>query len=947
MSWPPPGVDFALAENVALTTIRQLAGIPLGWGEMLASSQTVISHTDDRAFGDPVGLFDQSTAAPVIAAARILDAAADPRSHLAEDERLNAAAQAVVAFGMHGNFASAAAVARREGLLGLVRSAVSPAMATALATCLPNHVSEFLALVDDDGPEAAYLGSYVAFLSTGSEERVEELRGRLTTCIKEGDPSDFFGSALLRQAGLALEQTLVLSVPRVLTGLGVLPSEVLHRLVEKGYTVFLPPQYRGIVEKHLLTSDHNSMIALPTSTGKTLLGSLCLLSALREEPGLVCYVTPWVATARQAADSLQRIKSSSTRLLRLMGGFDELATVEPYDYAEIVVATPERFDALLRGSPEVIPALRAVVFDEAHLVESAARGVRLEGVIGRLRMLQDRGHSMRLIFTSAVLATDDAVRTWLGVADDDALLDSWRPTARRVARWAQSGRLEWFTGDDPIRRSGTEATSVIGYADVPWPEPRINATGTFQGVLAQEPLVRENIAYLAEWVSQRLGHPMLFVCATKAQTREVAAAIADRLPEAEPIPQGIAAIRARIDDRYPFLRPLRDLLLHRVAFHNSTVPHDVRQLIEEAVAHRDIRAVAATTTLAEGVDLPFRVTVIVDWLMWGDAGRRPMSPTLFANIAGRAGRAGSFTDGDTILYDNPLGDPLYTHPRRRDAVQATFLLSETLPSLLSAFESAEDPEREELVAALASQYLAAIPENPDEAALAETFGRHTLVGARANGRAELISELIDSIEAELVDPEAGAFAVAASPLQLTPLGEAANHSGFSPQSVRRIISVLHAEQPEIEIAHLGAFLLRNLGTLPEQPNEKVKQVLTRSTSRYWVKPADFEDVIRGWVNARAVQELFVDLPIVGRSTISPPVDEWLSGATPGPKWDAQFDTFVDFTASTLSGFLPWLMRACETLSGVVGGWSQAVPWRDWAERIEAPENAPEQSSEAT
>jgi hypothetical protein len=67
----------------------------------------------------------------------------------------------------------------------------------------------------------------------------------------------------------------------------------------------------------------------------------------------------------------------------------------------------------------------------------------------------------------------------------------------------------------------------------------------------------------------------------------------------------------------------------------------------------------------------------------------------------------------------------------------------------------------------------------------------------------------------------------------------------------------------------------------------------------------------------------------------PPVTEWITGEKPGPKWDDQFDTFVDFTASVVGGFLPWLLRASETLAGVIGGWAADVPWREWAERLES------------
>ncbi|MFO8076745.1 MAG: hypothetical protein R6T85_11580, partial [Egibacteraceae bacterium] len=37
---------------------------------------------------------------------------------------------------------------------------------------------------------------------------------------------------------------------------------------------------------------------------------------------------------------------------------------------------------------------------------------------------------------------------------------------------------------------------------------------------------------------------------------------------------------------------------------------------------------AATTTLAEGIDLPFRNTIIADWLVCRGSAERPMPPLL-------------------------------------------------------------------------------------------------------------------------------------------------------------------------------------------------------------------------------------------------------------------------------------------------------------------------------
>lgn len=950
--WLTEPIDYALAENAAAIAIRQLSGERRGWGELVAIAQKILSHADDVPRDDLSDLRDYTAAAALTAAARVLDAASDPRSELPGSDRMSLACLAAIAYGIGGNFASSKAILSRECLGRLVepgavravgRNAddpgaawtLGPAGIAALALSSPALVPELAQLLPIGTAASDLVGRYDTFLTDGNPAHQPPLRDLITSCLREpDDPSAFFEQSLLRMARACLEQAFTLSAPSVIRENSTVAEEVLDKLVGAGYRVLLPPQHRALTDHRLLLSVDNALVSLPTSTGKTLLGSLVALQALGTEPGIVCYITPWVAAARQAADALDAIRPADSRLSRMIGGFDQEAPLEPLDRAEIVVATPERFDALLRAAPELEHLLRAVVFDESHLVESGSRGVRLEGLIGRLRLLQQRGFPFRLVFLSAVVTPDAAALSWLGVDSASALVDPWRPTARRLAVWADDGHLKWLSGTDVIQREGLVPGSVIGHRQMRWPEPRLNPTGTYQGQKAQAPLVVKNVAYLVESMTELLGTPILCVCSTKAQTRAMATAIAERLPLLEPPPPLIARAQGYVAERVPYLRALSDALGHGVAYHNSTVPHELRRLIEDAVSQRELLVVTATTTLAEGVDLPFRVTVLAEWLMWGDAGLGPVTPGLFANVAGRAGRAGSYTDGDTILYDNPVGEPGFTQRDRRRAFQRAFLLAPAPPTLKSAFEVTGDSPGADLRAALASQFLAAIPENEAESNLRDALREQMLAGRR-NGGGSAIAEILRDAEHDLVGVQPH-FAVSASPLALTPLGASANKTNFSPASVRRILMELQGISDDAGLLVVAGSFCRRLGDLPEQPHGQFKKVLTNSRTKLWVKPGDVELVVECWLSGQSPPEIFAALPIVRRSTRHPPFKEWLSGETPGPAWDEMFDPVVDFITEVVAGFLPWLFRACEALSGHVGGAAQGKPWRQWAEWLEQP-----------
>ena len=109
------------------------------------------------------------------------------------------------------------------------------------------------------------------------------------------------------------------------------------------------------------------MIALPTATGKTLLGELVLMSSLGNEPGLVCYIAPYVALGRQVADKISNHVPGGVRVYRQMGGYRDPAPLDPENNLEVVVATPERFDAMLRLRSELIPFIRGTDLDRSAL----------------------------------------------------------------------------------------------------------------------------------------------------------------------------------------------------------------------------------------------------------------------------------------------------------------------------------------------------------------------------------------------------------------------------------------------------------------------------------------------------------------------------------------------------------------------------------------------------
>ena len=921
----PRWIDPSNDEKLAAAIIRGPVSDYSPWGKLIASAQATMSLFYEHFIDSPAELYDEANAVPLIAASRVLDSAAQPFSGVPDEHRNDLALTAAVAFGMYGNFLSARTVIRvlNDRTKG---RALSPSQAAIIGTAAPNFIPGMIPRCPSNSPERAYLESLNAFLRSGSEPSLDELSTLLAGCIVNAATP--FEQALLRPCVLCLKHITNLSIAKVFAeSLPSLPDDYLQSLLDQNIRFFQPPQHKAIVTHHVVTRRENAIISLHTSTGKTLLGELSLVAALNNEPGAVCYLAPYVALGRQIANTFKDHLPERFRVRSMIGGYRESEPLDFQSSMEVIVATPERFDGLMRANPTLAQSLRCVVVDEAHLVQNATRGVCLEGIVTRLLLLRRRGFPIRIVLLSAVLSEYDNLSSWIDAPANLVVTDPWKPTARRVAIWRQSGDLTWYVGDDPVRHAGITNESVVCSMKLPWPETSFYPAKNFGQERQQAWKAAKNIAFLSELLFERYQEPILCYCSTKDSTRDIANALGERFKSYEAIPAAVSAAIEVIQSNHTFLLPLAELLKRGVAYHNASLPHDVRRSIEDAVRNRQLRAVAATTTLAEGVDLPFRFTVVVDWITWQGDRKRPIPSTLFKNIAGRCGRAGMLTEGDTIVFDNPLGDPAIVYSYNRDRTLKDVILkgqSEPLASALSQAQPGTDYETS-LKAILASQFVASIPENPDVDDLKTEFGQH-LYWAQQTPSARRIAATMSGVEASILDEERWALARAASPLHLTPFGEVSMRSGFSPDSSRQITKVLQEMTSEFDEDQLANQLLLLLGSLPEQSSNKLRKELEKESTRSRVRKDDLPYVLRSWKAGQPPEVIFANLPSVRRSSITPNIDIWLSGSASMSKWDSEFDSFMDIHKSAIVEFLPWVLRACNTFKTLIGGWTLDVDW---------------------
>ena len=97
---------------------------------------------------------------------------------------------------------------------------------------------------------------------------------------------------------------------------------------------------------------------------------------------------------------------------------------------------------------------------------------------------------------------------------------------------------------------------------------------------------------------------------------------------------------------------LYKVLLKGCAYHHSALPLSIREEIEDAIRRGAIKVVAATTTLAQGMNFPIATVIFQGMTVPAGGYSRSMSPSEFWNIAGRAGRALVDKEGHVIAVCN-------------------------------------------------------------------------------------------------------------------------------------------------------------------------------------------------------------------------------------------------------------------------------------------------------
>lgn len=394
-----------------------------------------------------------------------------------------------------------------------------------------------------------------------------------------------------------------------------IPEQAKQLLVKSGIRELFPPQIEAIKTGAL--EGKNLLLTSPTASGKTLVAEMCAIKHVLEQNGKVLYLCPLRALASEKFTEFKKyesLKKQDGRKVRVgisTGDFDSSDSwLAKFD---IIVATNEKCDSLLRHRVQWIDEVSLIVADEVHLLNDADRGPTLEVVLARLLQVNP---NVQLLALSATVRNSEEIAEWLKAIP---VTTQWRPVTLR------EGVL-----------LGTEVQFKDG------------GSANFEK-LSSNPIINLTLHNI-----QQGGQVLIF-----ASTRKDSVGLAKKIaPEvgsviSKSLKRSLEHISESISssgEKTRVSRLLAELVKDGVAFHHAGLGSAHRRIIEDSFREGRIKVLTATPTLAFGVNLPARLVIISSYRRYDPGyGYYPISVLEYKQMVGRAGRPKYDKIGESVL----------------------------------------------------------------------------------------------------------------------------------------------------------------------------------------------------------------------------------------------------------------------------------------------------------
>ncbi len=380
-------------------------------------------------------------------------------------------------------------------------------------------------------------------------------------------------------------------------------QEVKQILLDQGIKELNPVQKQAL-ETNFLEEKKNLVIASPTGSGKTLVAELAALKNL-EKNKKTAYTCPLRSLAHEQHKNFQKYKKIGLKPGLSLGNLDSKDSWLKKKNA--IFCSNEKLDSLMRHKTKWIPDIKLLIVDEVHLLDSD-RGPTLEVLVTRFQQLfQD----VQILALSATIPNAEEIADWL---DSELVSSDWRPT-KLVEGVYFNGTIKTTEGTRKIQSNQSSPTMQLIEDSLKENEQTAVFTST-----------RRSAESTAKKVAG-LSNPK-----NKGKLNKIAEKVLSALEQ--PTKQ---------------CKKLADCIRKGSAFHHAGLVHEQKTIVEKAFKERELSTIAATPTVAMGVNLPAERAVHKSMTRYTSAGIKEIPVREYKQKSGRIARPQYNDEGEAII----------------------------------------------------------------------------------------------------------------------------------------------------------------------------------------------------------------------------------------------------------------------------------------------------------
>ena len=497
---------------------------------------------------------------------------------------------------------------------------------------------------------AESLSLLLLFIETGKKEGIERAEDGFLSIQRLAEidnmPDLWWIARLMRIVAKTIQENSLWTCLNVLDIDNRLTSKYIRSLVYRPShpIIELFPSQKAALDKVL--TPQGAVVCLPTSSGKTRIAEMVILQTLiNEEEAKILYIAPFRSLAYEIEESLSEVfRHLNISATHLYGGavYTKMDQ-ELIEESQLLIATPEKAKAILRGNKEIFESIKLVILDEGHLIGLEDRYLANEMFTEELRRTMKRNGG-KFVLLSAVLPNPGDMAEWIAGSEENCVTNSWRASSQRVGLMTYEGHtvnINWESEPPGFNRHFVDG-----------------ATSKYDAT-----------AKTAKKLS-KLGSVMIFTAQARfvlSQGRALAV-VEDDLVDWE---NSLEWQHFSLACEESGTTELFELAKKGIMCHSNLLPTNVRLAMETLLRKGKAKYIVATNTLAQGVNIGVSVVIFHSV----DRGyKNPLPSRDFWNIAGRAGRA--FVDSEGII--------LYLLDKTRGAWSYNSQLEQALQYLDSA-----------------------------------------------------------------------------------------------------------------------------------------------------------------------------------------------------------------------------------------------------------------------